>query len=121
MKKFAALALMAVVLFSDDAEAKKRGGKRGGKGKKRPADAVCDIEVGKLELFQGVKKNKRNQTSEVKPIWAKIELEQDAAPVEPTLQIFNAADCGGSEVVDSPVSLNVKTCEKTEDEDQDAI
>ena len=75
MQKFAALALMAVVLFSDDAEAR-GGGKKGGRGKprKRPADAVCESKSGKFELFQGVKRNKRSQTSKVLPMWVKGEI-----------------------------------------------
>ena len=42
--KFAALALLAVVLFSDDAEARRgRGRKRRGGGGKNAVTATCDI------------------------------------------------------------------------------
>ena len=120
--KFAALALMAVVLFSDYAEAKR--GSRGGKGKgKKPADAICElaedaVPTGQIELFQGT--NKR--TGEVKPIWTKIELDLAEAPVEPTLQIYDRADCAGTEIlpVDEPMGLNVKECLK-KDADEAAL
>ena len=67
--RFAALALMAVVLFSDDAEAR-RGRRRRGRGKKgvsakctvTAADPLTDVD-GYFKLYQ---KTKRDGT--VKPI-----------------------------------------------------
>ena len=96
--KFAALALLSVVLFSDDAEAR-RGRKRGGK--KNTVRADCTVEgateedtSGYFKLYQGTGKD-----GAVKPIkvYGKFDFAEEADnEVDWSIQFWDDASCSGS-------------------------
>ena len=82
--KFAALALLAVVLFSDDAEARRGRGRKRGRGGKNAVTATCDIvpdsddaSTGGFKLYQGTGKD-----GTVRPISAKGKFTFDPADSE---------------------------------------
>ena len=82
--KFAALALLAVVLFSDDAEAKRGRGRKRGRGGKNAVTASCDIvpdsddaSTGGFKLYQGTGKD-----GTVRPISVKGKFTFDPADSE---------------------------------------
>merc|ERR1719464_2626331 len=112
--KFAALALLAVVLFSDDAEArrgKKRGG-RGGRGK-NGVKAECTLvqdqaedPTGGFYLRQSTKKD-----GTVRPIHVggKFEFAAEDAAVNWSINVFDNADCTGTQV-GATVDVNERAC-----------
>ena len=103
--KFAALALLAAVLFSDEAEARLRGGRRGkgrGRGgKKNAVSAECIVEAasegdteGKFKLYQ-----RADKEGNVKPIsvHGKFAFAEEADnAVDWSIQFWDDASCSGS-------------------------
>ena len=99
--KFAALALLAAVLFSDEAEARLRGGRRGRGGKKNAVKAECLVEgasegdtSGRFKLYQGTGKD-----GNVKPIkvYGKFDFAEEADnDVDWSIQFWDDASCSGS-------------------------
>ena len=109
--KFTALALLAVVLFSDDAEARRGRGRRGGK-KGNAVTAQCDLvpedelaSSGGFKLYQGTGKD-----GTVKPIGVKGKFEFGDANdgVNWSIEVFDAEACSGNSV--ATLDTSEKAC-----------